>query len=94
MDPSFHDSKNISSGIVNIWAELSEFDFFVYFYCVSNHPVGDRLGNGIGVVGLKRNGESICSGRHVFFPAQKVGFCLSHQGMFRWWLFSFVVHWV
>jgi hypothetical protein len=46
MDPSFHDSKNISSGIVNIWAELSEFDFFVSFYCVSSHRVGDRLGNG------------------------------------------------
>jgi hypothetical protein len=48
MDPSFHDSKNISSGIVNIWAELSEFDFFVSFYCVSNHPVGIDWGMGIG----------------------------------------------
>jgi hypothetical protein len=39
-----------------------------------------NAGLGIGKAVLKRNGESMdCSGRYVFFPVRKTGFCLSHS---------------
>ena len=52
--------------------------WFLHSVCVISFV--SNVGLGIGKAVLKKNGESIdCSGRYVFSPVRKTGFCLSHS---------------
>ena len=73
------DSPPIPSGIVKVYGRKDLiFVSFCTLFGLSSFV--SSVGLGIGEVVFKRIGESMdCSGRHVFFPVRKTGFCLSQS---------------
>jgi hypothetical protein len=74
------DSPPIPSGIVKVYGRKGL--IFVSFCTLFGLSLLCQMSVwGLGKAVLKRNGESMdCSGRYVFFPVRKTGFCLSQSG--------------